>query len=148
MNKKIFILLVFSLFTSTASAQVEWNDIPLSAGTFVDGARAYKHGQYDINVPAGVGLEFKVAMHAKDTIVYSWVSDIDDANLMDVEFHGHTDPVDGKGDLMFYKIHNEGRGSGVLNAPFTGIHGWYLNNRSDKDVLVQLTVSGFFEESE
>ena len=49
---------------------------------------------------------------------------------------------------MFYKVHNEGRENGTLKAPFEGIHGWYLNNRSDRDVVVKLTASGFFEDVE
>ena len=38
--------------------------------------------------------------------------------------------------------------SGTMKAPFDGIHGWYLNNRSDRDVVVKLTASGFFEDVE
>lgn len=148
MLNKLKVLIIFSIFSSAAFAQVEWNDIPLNSGTFFDGTRPYKQNDYDIKVPSGVGLEFKIAMQAGDIVVYTWVSDVEDPALLDVEFHGHTEPVDGKGDLMFYKIHNEGQESGTLKAPFSGIHGWYLNNRSEHDVLINLTVSGFFEDAE
>jgi hypothetical protein len=146
---KSFITVVILAFSSfTAIAQVEWNDIPLTEGTFHEGAVPFKQSESEILVPAGDGPEFKLAMNAGDTIVYAWTSDIADPALMDVEFHGHTDPVDGMGDLMFYKVHNEGRESGTMTAPFTGIHGWWLNNRSDKDVTVKLTVAGFYEDAE
>ena len=35
--------------------------------------------------------------------------------------------------------------SGSLVAPFEGVHGWYLQNQSDKPVAVHLKVSGFYE---
>lgn len=147
MTRTIFTVFLLSL-CSLASAQVEWNDMPLTDGTYVEGTAPFKQSDYEIKVPAGVGLEFKVAMDAGDMIVYSWSSDVSDPALMDVEFHGHTEAVDGKGDLMFYNVHNEGKESGTLKAPFSGIHGWWLNNRSDKDVMVTLTVAGFYEDAE
>ena len=148
MTKSIFAFLCLTACATTGLAQVEWNDIPLTDGTFHDGTAPFKQSDYEIMVPAGAGLEFKIAMNAGDIAVYSWTSNVEDPALMDVEFHGHTEPVDGKGDLMFYKVHNEGRESGTLKAPFTGIHGWWLNNRSDKEVLVTLTVAGFYEDAE
>ncbi len=33
---------------------------------------------------------------------------------------------------------------GALRAPFTGIHGWYLNNQSTEDVVVRLKVAGHY----
>jgi hypothetical protein len=69
--------------------------------------------------------------------------------LLEVEFHGHTDRVGNEpGLLMFYKIHNDGEESETLTAPFSGIHGWYLNNKSAEDIVVVLNVAGFYSELE
>jgi len=35
-----------------------------------------------------------------------------------------------------------------LTAPFSGIHGWYLNNQSTEDIVVVLNVAGFYSELE
>lgn len=141
-------MILIALIAPAVFGQVEWNEIPLSSGTYFDSDSEFRESEYEILVPAGTGLEFKIAMKRDDIVVFSWTSDIADPAQLDVEFHGHTEPVDGKGDLMFYKVHNEGRGSGTLKAPFSGIHGWYLNNRSERDVSVALSVSGFFEDTE
>ncbi len=146
--RKLIVPLVLCIISVTGVAQVQWNDMPLSPGTFSDATTPYQQSDYEVLVPAGVGLEFKLSMKDGDFMVYSWTSDVTDPALLDVEFHGHTEPVDDQGDLMFYKVHNEGRESGTLKAPFDGIHGWYLNNRSDRDVVVKLTASGFFEDVE
>lgn len=51
--------------------------------------------------------------------------------LLTAEFHGHTERVGHTpGTVMFYKIHTDGKESGSLKAPLTGIHGGYLNNES------------------
>jgi hypothetical protein len=36
------------------------------------------------------------------------------------------------------------RASGTLTAPFSGIHGWFWENTTDRDVTVTLTAAGFF----
>ena len=148
MPKILFALCIVAACGSGALAQVQWNEIPLADGTYFEGTAPFKQGDYTIEVPAGTGLEFKMAMNAGDIVVYSWTSDVSDPALLDVEFHGHTEPVNGEGDLVFYKVHNEGRESGTLKAPVTGIHGWWLNNRSDRDVTVNLAVSGFYTDAE
>jgi len=145
---KMLITTASLLLSTLVAAQVQWNEMPLTEGTFGESEVAYNQAEFEILVPAGAGPEFKIAMQAGDTVVYSWTADIADPSLMDVEFHGHTDPVDGEGDLMFYKVHNDRRESGTLTAPFTGIHGWWLNNRSDRDVTVQLSIAGFFTVAE
>jgi hypothetical protein len=34
---------------------------------------------------------------------------------------------------------------GSFTAPSTGIHGWFWQNKTDKDVKFHLTVAGFFD---
>jgi hypothetical protein len=43
---------------------------------------------------------------------------------------------------------NQGTGSnGVYHAPFTGIHGWWWENKSDREVTIALTTAGFYTET-
>ena len=63
---------------------------------------------------------------------------------MVTEFHGHTPQVDGVGDLMFYSKTGGSPQSGVLTAPWHGIHGWYLKNEGAKDVVVTPELAGFY----
>ena len=100
----------------------------------------------DVPVPAGKGLEYKLAMKKGDGLVYTITyGELEHAGLMEVEFHGHTEQVDGVGDLMFYSKGGGSEQSGVFTAPWDGIHGWYLKNDGDKDVVVQIELAGFYE---
>jgi len=141
-------LLLLAACTTTPEAPVEWIDVPLSPETWWEqGGREWREGDYEIPLAAGAALEYKIAMNAGDMVVYSWTVEMADPALLGVEFHGHTERVgEAPGTVMFYKIHNEGRESGSLRAPFTGIHGWYLNNQSTQDIVVRLEVAGFYSE--
>lgn len=146
MLKPILLPLSLLLAASLVQAQTEWQEDPLSEGTFSETDTVFHQGDYEILVPAYSDLEFSINMKKDDAIVYTWSSNITAPELMSVEFHGHTEPVDGKGMLMFYKIHNEGKGNGTMRAPYTGGHGWYFNNQSEQDVQVNLHISGFYAE--
>lgn len=128
-------------------ADQDWIEVPLADNTFSEGSVPFRRATYNVYVGAYSALEYKLDMREGDTVVYEWTVDMDDPSLLEVEFHGHTErPDDAPGTLMFYKIHKDGRESGALKAPFSGIHGWYLNNTSNQDIQVVLTVAGFYNE--
>jgi hypothetical protein len=99
-----------------------------------------------VRVPTGKGLEYKLTMNEGDTLVYDIsFGDLADPAKMISEFHGHTEQVDGVGDLMFYSKTGGSPQSGAFTAPWDGIHGWYLKNDSPADVVVTLELSGFYQ---
>ena len=129
-----------------ASSQVQWNELPLADGVFREYAADYRTDVIDIPLEAGEELEYKLGLNEGDSIVYQWDAvDLKDPEVLWAEFHGHTPPVDNVGDLMFYRKANGATERGVLTAPFTGIHGWYLRNDGDKAIVVRLKVAGFYE---
>jgi hypothetical protein len=71
--------------------------------------------------------------------------DLDDPDLLYAEFHGHTEPVNNVGDLMYYRKATGATERGMLVAPFTGIHGWYLRNEGEEPMVVRLKVAGFYD---
>jgi hypothetical protein len=92
-----------------------------------------------------------IKMKTGDTVVYSWeVLPATDGDLFYSEFHGHTNPIPNPsggstGTLTFYRKAPGATSHGTLTAPFEGIHGWYLQNQSDKPVTVRLRLSGFYD---
>lgn len=150
--KYLFLLFPMAILTSCAQLPAPvngWIDIPLSEDTFSQSEVAFKTATYEIPLYPYEALEYKLGILEGDTVTYEWSVVMSNPELLEVEFHGHTDRVgDEPGLLMYYKIHNEGKESGTLKAPFSGIHGWYLNNQSDEDIVITLNVSGFYTELE
>lgn len=133
---------------NTATAQApEWIDAPLSANTWWDQAAEWKSAVYAIELAAGQALEHMLRMNEGDMIVYRWTTNRDSAGALTAEFHGHTERTGNEpGTVMFYTQHKDGSEQGSLRAPFSGVHGWYLNNESDEALVVNLEVAGYFSE--
>jgi hypothetical protein len=137
--------------TAAAPAQPEakngWREYPLRDGVLKLQANKWESKAIDIPVPKGGELEYKLAMKKGDGIVYTIsYGDLAHPGLMVSEFHGHTPKgADGVGDLMFYSKTGGATEHGNFTAPWDGIHGWYLKNDGDKDVVVKLEVAGFYE---
>ena len=133
-------------FGGIAMSQVNWNEKPLADGIFREYKADYRNDVIEIPLGALGELEYKLGLNAGDSIVYQWdASGLEKPELLYAEFHGHTEPVNNVGDLMFYRKANGATERGVLTAPFTGIHGWYLKNEAEKPIVVRLKVAGFYE---
>jgi hypothetical protein len=81
------------------------------------------------------GIEIKMKMDSGDKAKYSWVVTGGEVNF---DTHG-----DAFGKSISYE---KGRGvasdEGVLEAAFTGNHGWFWRNRGQSDVQIVLRTSG------
>ena len=83
-------------------------------------------------------VELKYDLEAGRGIVYSWTASAE------VVFDLHGEPADAAPD--YAESFAQGRAaadSGVYHASFSGIHGWFWENRGALPVLVRLRVAGF-----
>ena len=77
-------------------------------------------------------------------MVYGWKAD----GKLAFEFHGEPDQKPNKDYFESYELDDKaGKDAsyGSFTAPTTGIHGWFWQNKGDKDVQFHLTVAGFFD---
>jgi hypothetical protein len=122
---------------------------PNSTARYYD--TGYRSDVIDISLPPDERgeLEYKVRMRSGATLVYSWnvTGDEQHPEWFYYDFHGESRPAtpDAKPTVMEYRQATGLKGDGSLIAPFDGIHGWYVQNQSDKPVVVHLRLSGFYE---
>ena len=122
-----------------------WREYPLRDGVVSIQPAKWRTDTIDVPVPAGKGLEYKLTMKKGEGLVYNIsYGTLAEPAMMLTEFHGHTEQVNGVGDLMFYSKTGGSPHSGVFTAPWDGIHGWYLKNDSPKNVVVKLELAGFY----
>lgn len=95
----------------------------------------------------GDELEYKVRMKAGDSMVYSWSVPIANPEEFYYDFHGENPagPGNPTAKVVEYKQSTGTSSNGVLVAPIPGVHGWFLQNQSEKAVVVRLRISGFYE---
>jgi hypothetical protein len=94
-----------------------------------------------IVVPAGKGLEYKFYLEQFADIDYEWKTD---GTALKFDFHGEPE-----GDTTgYYKTFVKAKNSemkGSMTVPFTGSHGWFWRNETDKDVVITLTTEGQYK---
>ncbi len=84
-------------------------------------------------------------MKAGQTLIYSWTVAAPPEEFYS-DFHSQKWPDSAPKETVI--SHRAGigvGGNGAMVAPFDGIHGWYLQNQSEKPVVVHLKISGFYE---
>lgn len=86
-------------------------------------------------------VEYKYQLREGSSMIFSWVA------TGELVFDMHADPegTEGEEGVESFDKGNARSGAGVYNAPFTGIHGWFWENRSFESVHVQLDSAGFYD---
>lgn len=97
-----------------------------------------------VTIPAGGETEVKTKLQEGKVVVYDWKVEQGDVY---VDYHGH-DPAFGPDFFVRYEEIQEGatQSSGSLVAPFSGEHGWYWLNYNDFPVVIDLTVTGYYDD--
>jgi hypothetical protein len=92
----------------------------------------------EVVVPVGKGIEYKFHMQQHKKMNYEWLTD---GEPLYFDLHGEPEG-DTTGYFESYAIATLNEMKGSFTSPFTGSHGWYWRNTSDKPVAIQLMVEG------
>ncbi|WPZ01161.1 hypothetical protein [Idiomarina sp. OXR-189] len=95
----------------------------------------------EVTIAPGRGVEYKFYMKQHDKMTYEWLTD---GESLYFDLHGEPEG-DTTGYFESYAIATTNEMKGSYTTPFTGSHGWYWKNKSDKPVSVQLLVKGQYE---
>lgn len=87
-------------------------------------------------------VEYKYTMDLDAPLVFSWEADA----ALYYDMHAEPAGLGGEYAESFEQGTASGK-AGSYHAPFTGIHGWFWENRSSRDVEVRLHTSGFYVNS-
>lgn len=87
-------------------------------------------------------VEYKYLMDLEAAMVFSWVAD------GELYFDMHAEPAGlGEEYAESFEQGNSDRRMGSFHAPFTGIHGWFWENRGSGTLTVKLYTAGFYVNS-
>ncbi len=110
------------------------------AAIIVPQEQAFKQETVDFKVGPREGMEYRYRLEKGEALLFSWKA----TGAVDYEAHAEPDGAP-RGYAQSYEK-GEGRteARGTLTAPFSGIHGWFWENRSDQEVTVTITTAGFY----
>ena len=99
-----------------------------------------RHDEIEVKLAPKGQIEYKALLAEGEFMVYNW-----DAAGTEVTYDFHGEPAAGPaGAFLTFHKGSTSRSGGSLKAPFTGTHGWYWKNESDRNVAIKLRVSGFY----
>lgn len=100
-------------------------------------ADSLKADRFTFELAPFEGIELKYELNQGSPLLFSWSG----TGPLDIDMHAH--PYEGGEALTeSYAIEKLGSQSGVYVAPFTGIHGWYWQNRTMQPVTLTLDATG------
>ena len=123
-------------------------EAPRVRGSFIAQPRRYQVDSREITLAPGEGMEIKYDMKKGAGLIFSWTAS---ASLA-YEFHGDPDvkPAGKEGTDYFesYELDDKtgkDQSHATFVAPSTGIHGWFWENKTDKNVTLKLVSAGFYD---
>jgi len=121
---------------------------PKMKGTFIAQPSRYKIDSREMTLKPGEGMEIKYNMRKGGGLIYSWIA----TEPLQFEFHGEPNvkPA-GKAGTDYYETYElddkvgKTESHGTFVAPSTGIHGWFWENKSGKEVTLKLATAGYYD---
>ncbi len=117
---------------------------PSATGVYTSQPRNYKVDSEDLSLRPGEGVEIKYHMQKGAVMVYGWKAN----GKLTFEFHGEPDQKPNKDYFESYELDDKvgkDHSYGSFTAPTTGIHGWFWENKTDKEVEMHLNTAGFYD---
>jgi len=119
---------------------------PVAAGVYSVQPALYKVDTEDLSLLPNEGVEIKYHMQKGAGMVYAWKA----TGNIRFEFHGEPDQKPNKDYYESYELDDKAgkdHSYGSFTAPSTGIHGWFWENKGDKEVRIHLTTAGFYDKA-
>ena len=123
-------------------------DAPTIKDTLLAQPVRFQFDSREITLAAGEGMEIKYDMKKGAGLVFSWTA----SEALPFEFHGdpHVKP-EAKAGTDYYESYLLDNKTGkreshaTFVAPSTGIHGWFWENKTGKEVTLKVVSAGFFD---
>jgi hypothetical protein len=99
----------------------------------------YRVDRREFKIPPREGFEYKYELDKGATMLYSWRADA----FLDFDFHTEPEGLPPDASDSFEKG-QAAQKRGAYTAPYDGIHGWYWENPTDREVTLTLASTGFY----
>ena len=143
MRRSALVLALLGLAAAAPAAQQAVQPPPPTPGAFVAQPMVFKQDSVVIVLAPKEGMEYKYRLEKGAGLLFTWTA------TAPLHYELHSEPAAGpKGYAETFDKQDEGdRANGNYIAPFPGVHGWYWENRTDRQVWIRLTAAGDFTES-
>ena len=117
-------------------------ELSRSENPFEEQAEIHRSDYVEFELGPFQSVEYKYTMDLDAPMVFTWTAD------REVYFDMHAEPAGlGEEYAESFEQGNDTYRTGSFHAPFSGIHGWFWENRSGRTTTVRLHAAGFFVDS-
>jgi len=131
-----------NLFAAEDIASVPATIVPTEGGPLHAQLNLYRRDSREFKIGPRQGMEFKYVLDKGATMLYAWKADA----FVDFDFHTEPEGKPPEASDSFERGQASQKRGGYT-APYDGIHGWYWENPTDREVTVSLTSTGFYTEA-
>jgi hypothetical protein len=103
----------------------------------------YRSETVELTLKGDEEAEYKAVVARGESLLYTWR--VKEGSQVYFEFHGQ--PSEGTWPKDYYESYEKGEstgGQGAMVSPFTGEHGWYWLNLSEKPVTIVVELAGYY----
>ena len=145
-------IVVAALVFVAAILPAEYGSDPLGTGALLgltalangenpleEQVEGYRQDTVEFTIEPFQSVEYKYHLDFDAPMVFDWQS------TGVVYYDMHAEPAGiGEAGVQSFKQDNGNAQTGSFHAPFAGIHGWFWENRSGREVTVTLNAAGYF----
>ncbi len=112
------------------------------ANPFKEQMEVHREDYVEFELGPFQSVEYKYQMDQDASLVFSWLAD----GEVYFDMHAHTVGME-EDEVPSFEQGTASRSMGSLHARFTGLHGWFWENRSARTILVRVYSAGFYQTS-
>ncbi len=112
------------------------------ANPFEEQVEVHREDYVEFELGPFQSVEYKYLMDLDAPLVFSWIADGD----LYYDMHAETVGLEEQ-EVQSYEQGTASQRMGSLHAPFTGLHGWFWENRGAQRILVRVYTAGFYQTS-
>ena len=129
---------LLDLYAAESAAAAPAVILPTEGGPVFTQLNPYKADSREFTIGAYGTLEFKYQLAGGAAMLYEWKA------TEPVSFDFHTEREGNPDASDTFEKGEASEKSGAYIAPYTGIHGWYWKNNTEREVRITLTSTGFY----
>ena len=112
------------------------------ANPFEEQMEVHREDYVEFELGPFQSVEYKYQMDQDASLIFSWLAD----GEVYFDMHAHTVGMPDD-EVPSFEQGTASQRMGSLHAPFTGLHGWFWENRSARTILVRVYSAGFYQTS-
>lgn len=112
---------------------------PTQSGALQPGGADFVLDRRTIELAPFESLEIKFKLDTDQSLMFAWKADAE------VLYDFHSEPAGAApGTAENFERARADAAHGIYTAPFPGVHGWFFENRGERDLTIDLTTAGFY----